>query len=145
MSRTPKSNRVWNKQEKRIVRLLYRKGFLSDMPDLYWASYKKTGKRYKNKGSSFSWHGYLDEVYYCTWDYWGECDEHPLVDGIIGNLIDKDISDSVFKECGYDYRKAMKHSLFQYKGRRWFIKYLRGMPTVRCDSKINKILRVNSQ
>ena len=37
MSRTPKSNRVWNKQEKRIVRLLYRKGFLSDIPDLYWA------------------------------------------------------------------------------------------------------------
>ena len=78
MSRTPKSNRVWNKQEKQIVRLLYRKGLLSNMPNLYWASYRETGKRYKNKGSSFIWRGYLDEVYYCTWNYWGECDEQKV-------------------------------------------------------------------
>lgn len=31
MSKTPKINRVWNKQEKRIVRLLYRKGFDIDL------------------------------------------------------------------------------------------------------------------
>lgn len=144
MSRTPKINRVWNKQEKRIVRLIYRKGFLSDMPNLYWASYKETGKKYKNKGSSYSWYGCLDEVYYCTWDYWGECDEHPLVDGIIDNLTAKGIPDSILEDCGYDYYKAMKHSSFQYKGRKWFIKYLEGLPTIRCDSKINKVLKINS-
>ena len=143
MSRTPKSNRVWNKQEKQIVRLHYRKGLLSNMPNLYWASYRETGKRYKNKGSSFIWRGYLDEVYYCTWNYWGECDEHPLIDEIIDNLIEKGIPDSVFEDCGYDYYKAIKHSSFQYKGRRWFIKYLKGLPTVRCDSKINKLLKIN--
>lgn len=35
MSKTPKINRVWNKQEKRIVRLLYRKGFDIDLSNLY--------------------------------------------------------------------------------------------------------------
>lgn len=49
MSKTPKINRVWNKQEKRIVRLLYRKGFDIDLSNLYWASYKKTGKKYRRK------------------------------------------------------------------------------------------------
>lgn len=144
MSRTPKSKRVWNKQEKRIVRLLYRKGLLSDMSNLYWASYKETGKKYKNKGSSYSWYGSLDEIYYCTWDYWSEYDEHPLVDEIIERLITEGIPDYVFEECGYDYFQAMKHSSFQYKGRKWFIKYLEGLPTVRCDSKINKVLKINS-
>jgi|GEM_PF-6748206 hypothetical protein len=51
MSRTPKINKVWNKQEKRIVRLLYRKGFEIDLSTLYWASYKETGKKYRHKGS----------------------------------------------------------------------------------------------
>lgn len=51
MSKTPKINRVWNKQEKRIVRPLYRKGFDIDLSNLYWASYKKTGKKYRRKGS----------------------------------------------------------------------------------------------
>lgn len=62
MSKTPKINRVWNKQEKRIVRLLYRKGFDIDLSNLYWTSYKKTGKKYRRKGSTFSSPGYRDEV-----------------------------------------------------------------------------------
>lgn len=144
MSRTPKTNRVWNKQEKRIVKLLYRKGLLSGPTNLYWASYKSSGKRYKNKGSSFRWEGYLDEVYFCTWDYWGECDEHPLVEGVIDKLIADGISDGILEKCGYDFYKAMSHSSFQYKGRRWFIKYLEGLSTVRHDSKINKVLKINS-
>lgn len=83
MSRTPKINRVWNKQEKRIVRLLYRKGFDIDLSNLYWASYKKTGKKYRRKGSTFSSSGYRDEVYFCIKDYWGEYDEYSLVDRFI--------------------------------------------------------------
>lgn len=143
MSRTPKSNRVWNKQEKQIVRLLYRKGLLQICLIYIGRHIERQESRYKNKGSSFIWRGYLDEVYYCTWNYWGECDEHPLIDEIIDNLIEKGIPDSVFEDCGYDYYKAIKHSSFQYKGRRWFIKYLKGLPTVRCDSKINKLLKIN--
>jgi len=46
-----------------------------------------------------------------------------------------------FEECGYDYFRAMRYSSFQYKGRKWFIKYLSSLPTVRKDSKINKFLK----
>lgn len=147
MSRTPKSNRIWNKQEKRIVRLLYRKGIMNvDVPELYWAALKKcNNKQYRNNGSSCNWPGYLDEVYYCTWDYWGECDEHPLIDSILTRLTSEGISDKVFEECGYEFYKAMQQSSFQYKGRKWFIRYLETLPTVRCDAKINKALKINNK
>lgn len=141
MSRTPKTNRVWNKQEKRIVRLLYRKGFDINLSNLYWASYKETGKKYRHKGSTFSFSGYRDEVYFCTWDYWGECDEHPLVDRFIEVTTWENIPDDVLKNCD-DMWKVYSLSNFQYKGRKWLIKYLSALPTVRCDSKINKILRI---
>lgn len=99
MSKTPKINRVWNKQEKRIVRLLYRKGFDIDLSNLYWASYKKTGKKYRRKDSTFSYLGYRDEVYFCTWDYWGECEEYSLVDSFIEMKTWKNIPDDVLKNC----------------------------------------------
>lgn len=141
MSRTPKTNRVWNKQEKRIVRLLYRKGFDLDLSNLYWASYKETGKKYRHKGSTFSYTGYRDEVYFCTWDYWGECDEHSLVDCFIEMTTWENVPADVLKNCD-DMWKVYSLSNFQYKGRKWLIKYLSALPTVRCDSKINKILRI---
>lgn len=141
MSRTPKINRVWNKQEKRIVRLLYRKGFEIDLSTLYWASYKKTGKKYKHKGSTFSSLGYRDEVYFCIRDYWGECEEHSLVDTFIEMTVWENIPYDVLKNCG-DMCEVYSRSNFQYKGRKWLIKYLSALPTVRCDSKINKILKI---
>lgn len=141
MSRTPKTNRVWNKQEKRIVRLLYRKGFDIDLSNLYWTSYKETRKKYRHKGSTFSSLGYRDEVYFCTWDYWGDCDEHSLVDTFIEMTTWKNVPADVLKNCD-DMWKAYSLSNFQYKGRKWLIKYLSALPTVRCDSKINKILRI---
>ena len=141
MSRTPKINRVWNKQEKRIVRLLYRKGFDMDLSNLYWASYKETGKKYRHKGSTFNFSGYRDEVYFCIQDYWGECEEHSLVDTFIEMTAWENIPDDVLKNCG-DMCEVYSRSNFQYKGRKWLIKYLSALPTVRCDSKINKILRI---
>lgn len=141
MSRTPKINRVWNKQEKRIVRLLYRKGFDVDLSNLYWASYKETGKKYKPKGSTFSSLGYRDEVYFCIWDYWGECEEHSLVDTFIEMMAWENIPADVLKNCD-DMCDVYSRSNFQCKGRKWLIKYLSALPTVRCDSKINKILRI---
>lgn len=141
MSKTPKTNRVWNKQEKRIVKLLYRKGFDIDLSNLYWASYKKTGKKYRHKGSTFSYPGYRDEVYFCTWDYWGECYEHSLVDSFIEMTTWGNIPDDVLKNCD-DMWKVYSLSNSRYKDRKRLIKYLSALPTVRCDSKINKILRV---
>ena len=142
MSRTPKINRVWNKQEKRIVRLLYRKGLLPvDISMLYWESYKPTNKKFKNKGSNFSWSGYCDEVYYCTYDYWGECIEHPIVDEFIETTTWNNVPDCVMEDCD-DMWKAYSQSTFQYKGRKWLIKYLSSLATIRCDSNINKALKI---
>ena len=143
MSKTPKINRVWNKQEKRIVRILYRKGFDIDLSNLYWASYKKTGKKYRRKDSTFSYLGYRDEVYFCTWDYWGECEEYSLVDSFIEMKTWKNIPDDVLKNCD-DMWKAYSLSNFQCKSRKWLIKYLSTLPTVRFDSKINKILKITT-
>jgi hypothetical protein len=133
-----KSIRKWVKDEKRIVRLLYRKGLLTDklkgykLKDLYWAEYRASGRRYRSGKYKFS--EYLPEVHFCTTDYWGESDEHSVVDseteGFYWNnlLPDEEISD--------EYPK----SSFKFKGRVWFIKYLSKLKTVRNDSKINAVL-----
>lgn len=143
MSKTPKINRVWNKQEKRIVRLLYRKGFDIDLSNLYWVSYKKTGKKYRCNGSTFSSLGYRDEVYFCIKDYWGEYEEHSLVDVFIEMKTWENIPADVLKNCDH-MSEVYSLSNFQYKSRKWLIKYLSALPTVRCDSKINKILKITT-
>lgn len=146
MSVTPKCNRVWNKQEKQIVRLLYRKGLIEteSLKEYYWQSFKPSGKRYRSSGrySGRKWDNYLDEVHYSTTDYWGEVDEHPLVDGVINDLAWSGVPEDLGKVDNDDMWKVLGSSSFQYKGRKWFIKYLKALPTVRCDSKINEVLKI---
>ena len=110
---------------------------------MYWASYKKTGKKYRRKGSTFSSLGYRDEVYFCIKDYWGECEEHSLVDSFIEMMVWENTPDDVLKNCD-DMSEVYSLSNFQYKSRKWLIKYLSALPTVRCDSKINKILKITT-
>lgn len=45
-----KEIQIWKKQEKRIVRLLYRKGLLSDfkLSELYWEEYHRLRSRKKS-------------------------------------------------------------------------------------------------
>ena len=47
MATNPKIKRLWIKQEKRIVKLLYKKGFLKDfkVEDLYWAEFSWFNKK----------------------------------------------------------------------------------------------------
>lgn len=149
MSVTPKCNRVWNKQEKQIVRLLYRKGFISpeSTKEYYWESFKRSGKRYRPSNKRYSgrkYDGYLDEVHYSTTDYWGEVDEHPLVDGVINHLAWEGVPEDLSQVDNDDMWKVLDTSSFQYKGRKWFIKYLKSLPTVRCDSKINENLKIRT-
>lgn len=148
MGVTPKCNRVWNKQEKQIIRLLYRKGIISpeDIKGYYWESFKRSGKRYRLKGkySGRKFDGYLDEVYYYTFDYWGEMNEHPVVDSIIDRLIWTGVTQDLNQVDVDDMCKVLGSSFFKYQRRKWFIKYLKALPTVRCDSKINEILRIRT-
>lgn len=128
--------RVWKKQEKRIVRLLYRKGFLKDykVHELYMASYGTLRVQKKKHGRTYRKQIYLPEVHYWTVDYWGECDEHSLVNSVLQNLYWDNVT-------GEKDERGYYISAFKYKGRNWFIKYLKKFPTVRTDSKINKVFK----
>lgn len=143
---TPKINRVWNKHEKRIVRLLYRKGLIDmDISELYWESYRRSGKRYRNKKFTYGkLDNRLDEIHFATFDYWGECDEYGLVSWIIEQLTWDNVPDELNDPMADDLWEVYHQSTFKYKGRRWFIRYLKSLPTVRCDSKINKVLKIKN-
>jgi hypothetical protein len=117
--------KLWKKQEKRIVKLLYKKGFLNcfNINEFYWESYKSLGRRYRSKKGYLNLQ-YLPEVHYSTKDYWGETDENSIVD----------IIKSFFYYDG---------ELPIIKTRQGFINYLTSLPTTVNDSKINKILKTN--
>lgn len=131
------------KQEKRIVKLLYKKGMLDNfkLEELYWASYLKTGKKYwyGSKGKTYRWPEFYPEVYYSTSDYWGECDEHSVVEHIQQTLYWTHIDERNWNPNNGE----MPKSLFKYYGIRYrknFINYLESLPTKRSDNKIRKVI-----
>ena len=142
---TPKIKRGWIKQEKRIVSLLYRKGFLKDfkVEDLYWAEYHWHNKKtYKSRTNTYHGKGYrfplyMPEVHYCTTDYWGESDEHSIVSHVLDMLHWQHIDTTDWSPDSGEWPK----STFKRMGRNQFIKYLEQLPTVVPDNKINKVLR----
>lgn len=132
--------RIWKKQEKRIVKLLYKKGFLETfkLSKLYWEEFHplhRKKKRIKN-GIKYGGNVYAPEIHYSTVDYWGECDEHSLVAYIIDLLYWENAIENTVTEDSFGY----PDSDFKFKGRLWFINYLESLPTKRTDSKINKLL-----
>lgn len=143
----PKSQRRWVKQEKRIVRLMYRKGLIDmDINNLYWEAYTLSGKKYKSKHSSKKYVEYLPEMYYAVADYWNEVDEISLVDSFIEHRTWMGIPmDQWGRLSGCLMEDVTEMSDFKYQGRQWLIKWLSKQPTVRCDHKINKILKVQER
>ena len=140
MSTNPKVKRLWIKQEKRIVKLLYRKGFLKDfkVKDLYWQEYNwYTKKKYKSKYSKYSYPVYMPEVHYMTTDYWGEADEYSIVETIKEHLWWEHADTENWDEDSGDWPK----SAFPKMTRGQFIKYLEKLPTKVNDNKINKVLK----
>lgn len=137
-----KAKRLWIKQEKRIIKLIYRKGLIPfdlKLNELYWAEYHSTNKRYKSKNGKYKHTEYLPEIFYGVSDYWGEWDEHGIVNMVMDVLywkhtIPTDIDDG-------EYPK----STFKFNGRQWFINYLSKLPTINHDNKINKLLRINRE
>jgi len=137
-----KAKRLWIKQEKRTVKLLYRKGLIDSdikIKDLYWAEYHTTKKTYRSKNKKYKFTEYMPQVFFGTSDYWGEWNDHSIVDNVLNGLywqyaIPSDTDNG-------DYPK----STFNYKGRQWFIDYLNKLPTINFDNKINKLLRINRE
>jgi hypothetical protein len=136
MAKTPKDLRKWVKDEKRLIKLLYRKGFLVgqlDIKGLYWSAYKTNGKRYKHGKYRFS--VYLPELHYCTCDYWGECDEWPVTRDILDNFFWNKINEDWDADTG-----DWPTSTTKVKSRKDLLLHLNTLPTVFHDSKINKLL-----
>ncbi len=129
-----KDKKTWIKQEKRLVKLLYKKGFLKDfkLHDFYWAEYHRSGRLYRSyKNNRFT--EYYPEIHYCTVDYWGEGDEYPIVSTIKEGLYWSGVDDGYPK------------STFKHYHRRKLIKYLNSLPTVISDNKINEIVNIRKK
>lgn len=135
MAHTPKIKRQWVKEEKITMRLLYKKGLLEGfkIKDLYWQEYYYTKKHCKTKGG-FCHCIYMPEVYYSTTDYWGETDEHSVVDHVKQDLYWGAVDVSEMDEDG------LPQSKFPRMNRRQFIAYLKRLPTKVNDRRINTIL-----
>ena len=139
MAQTPKIKRRWIREEKQIVYLLYRKGLLKDfkIKDLYWAEYYMTSKCYKSECGKYSHTVYMPEVHFSTSDYWGESDEHGIVDDVLQNLHWANIDTTNWSEDTGEYPP----STFPRMTRGEFIKYLKKLPTLVPDRKINQVLK----
>ena len=144
MARTPKIKRRWIKEEKQIVYLLYRKGFMDGrwkLNDLYWAEYHwYNRKSFKTKhnlydGRRYKHPVYMPEVHFCTSDYWGESDEHSVVDEVLQWLHWEHVDMANWDSDEYP------ESTFPRMTRGQFIKYLKGLPTKVGDKKINVLLK----
>jgi hypothetical protein len=141
MANTPKIKRQWMKEEKQIVYLLYRKGFIKGeykLDNLYWAEYHwHNRKYYRSSNGKYRYPIYMPEIHFCTTDYWGESDEHSIVDSIIDRLHWEHTDTLNWDPESGEYPK----STFKPMDRRQFIHYLKKLPTKVADKKINKILK----
>jgi hypothetical protein len=143
MSTNSKEKRLWIKQEKRIVRLLYKKGFLKDfkVSDFYWAEYHwSNNKKYKSKYGKYRYPVYMPEVHYGTTDYWGESDEQSIVGTIKDELYWCNIDEENWDSTPGEWPK----STFPRMNREQFIKYLSKLPTKVNDNKIKSVLKTQN-
>lgn len=124
----------WIKDEKRIIKLMYRKGLLDfDIDELYWESYHPSKYKYDVSYGRIPTE-YYPEVHFSQIDYWGECDEYGVSDTVQEGLY----WDNIIGEV-HDY-DGIPPSTYKKKTRKDLIVYLSGLPTVINDSKINKVL-----
>lgn len=131
-----KEIRKWVKQEKMIMRLMYRAGLLDGwkLTEMYLESFTRSGKKYRS--GKYKYDVYLPEVHYCTVDYFGEADEHSIVQAVENGLY--------WKDAVYDEETLATISCFGPLSRKGLIKYLRSLPVIISDHKINRIVNICS-
>lgn len=119
----------FKKEEKRLVKLLYKKGLLAyfDLKEFYWAAYHKQRAKKRKHGRKFRGTVYFPEVHFCQTDYWGESDEHSIVNHIYGGV-------EVVGEDGNYYLKSIT--------RLKRIKLLQKLPTKINNNKIKSVLKI---
>lgn len=122
----------FKKEEKRLITLLYKKGFLKNfkLSDLYWAKFSPCRNKKRKHGRKHRSTIYYPEVHFCTTDYWGESDEHSLIDEVYPN----------YEILGFDPENG--RTIFKRRTRLQRIKMLKKMSTVINDNKIREVLKV---
>lgn len=128
------------KDEKRILKLMYKKGFFKilniDFEDLSWELLLE-GKRQRKRKGEWVYRDFLPELHVWSRDYWGECDSNSLVDCLKQYL---------FWETAKDYDLETGFPINQkYPTTKFLIEYLTKLPTVNNDSKFNKYLIRNDE
>lgn len=134
-----KSERKYIKQEKMILKLICKKGLMIKedigISAIGWASSVRGKKIRLRKNSKNKYNGWrwLSSLNYYTFDYWGEGDECSLIDMLIYRYWFE--STTVFDDCGMPLDKVPT--------REEYIKYLRSLPNINNDSRINSLLKIS--
>ena len=127
------------KDEKRILKLMYKKGITEQLSDNFreygWESLCRGKKGRRRNGAKYIFTDYLPEFHLFTVDYWGECDSHSIVSVCRDNIMMKDA-----EYCQIDGWSNMNMTVRSAKG---LIDYLSKLPTVRNDSQFNKCLKIS--
>lgn len=130
------------KDEKRIIKLMYKKGAFEllylELKDLYWEE-EICGKRHRRRGrdkNRYRYKDYLPQLHLHTTDYWGEGNNHSIVD-FYKQYFYYELNEP-FDEFGDPINKIRLTNKF-------IINYLSKLPTKHNDSKINRLLIIKQE
>lgn len=135
-----KKQRVHIKQEKVILKLLYKKGVLIKeslgIEDIGWdysLRHKKKRLR-KNSANKYIGHRYIPVLHFYWFDYWGEGDSREFIEMMIDWFW--------YIKCDNNYFDCRGMPKIKRPSRKDLITYLRSLPNVNNDFKINELLKV---
>lgn len=100
------SKRNFKKHSAIIARLMLKLRWIEPkfFNKLYWESYRSSKNKRRKRNGWYNFN-YYTELYYSTRDYWGECDEHSLINLVYDMLVDGEIIyNDVIDE--YEYPKT---------------------------------------
>jgi hypothetical protein len=130
------------KDEKRILKLMYKKGIFEilriNLKHLGWEYllYGKRQRRRKGK-NKYAFRECLPELHEWTQDYWGEGDSHSVINSFKEHLF-WETAKEFDEESGF----PVNH---KYPKNRFLIEYLTKLPTKNNDSKFNIFLKRNDE
>lgn len=129
------------KTEKRILKLMYRKGVFEtlhiSMSDIQW-EYLLTGKKHRNrKGRSpYKYRDWLPQLHVYSCDYWGECDSCSVVELYRDLLFWENATE--FNENGFPLNSKVVSD-------KQLVEHLKALPTKNSNSKFNSLLKTNAE
>lgn len=143
------SNRVFKKHSQIIARQLLKAGHMS--PEFFNGLYWEAFRRKPNKKGKYKLQ-YFTELHYWTRDYWGEYDEHSIINLAFDILFDERITFDKDGRIIYPERypnstlsviKSLRHGVQQNKLHRAKTKHIRvNRANTSCKrSRRNKVLR----